>query len=44
MDLVLPIHPYVWISDSIFGKRVLKYLENRGNLDYHQLNVFLVAL
>ena len=30
------------LYDSVFGKRVLTYWENRGNLDYHQMNVFMV--
>ncbi len=30
--------------DSVFGKGVLTYWENRGNLDYHQTNVFTVAI
>ncbi len=30
--------------DSVFGKRVLMYWENRGNLKYHQMNVFMAAM
>ena len=30
--------------DSIFGKRVLTYWENRGNPYYHQMNVFRVSM
>ncbi len=30
--------------DSVFGKRVLTYWENRGNLNLHQMNVFIVAM
>ena len=29
--------------DSVFGKRVLTYLENRGNPDYSQINGFMVG-
>ena len=32
------------INDSVFGKRVLMYWENRGNLNYHQMNVFMAAM
>ncbi len=32
------------IYDSVFGKRVLTDWENKGNLDYHQMNVFTVAM
>ena len=30
--------------DSELGKRVLTYWENRGDLDYNQMNVFIVAV
>ncbi len=30
--------------DSVLGKRVLTYWENRGNLDYTQMNVIIVAM
>ncbi len=30
--------------DSVFGKRVLTYWENRVNLDYHQMNLFTVTM
>ncbi len=35
-------HPLTY--DSVFGKRVLTYWEHRGNLNYHQMNVFTVAM
>ncbi len=30
--------------DYVFGKRVLTYCKNREDLDYHQINVFLLVL
>ncbi len=30
--------------DSVLVKRILTYLENRGNLDYSHMNVFTVAM
>ncbi len=32
------------IYDSVLGKRVLTYWKNRGNLDYHNMKVFVVAM
>ena len=32
------------LNDSVLGKRVLMYLENRRNLDFSQMNVFIVAM
>ncbi len=32
-----------WIFDSVLGKRVLTYWENRGNLDNSQMNLSIVA-
>ncbi len=32
------------MTDSVLGKRVLTYWENRGNLYYHWMNVFIVAM
>ncbi len=34
---------YYLSFDSIFGKRVLTYWENRGNPDYSQMNGFMVG-
>ncbi len=31
-------------NDSVFGKRVLTYWENRGNLDDSQMNVLIVPM
>ncbi len=31
------------IYDSVLGKRVLTYWENRGNPDYSQINGFMVG-
>ncbi len=30
--------------DSVFGKRVLTYWENRGTPDYCQMNEFMVCI
>ena len=30
--------------DSVLGKMVLTYWENGGNLDYTQMNVYVVAM
>ena len=30
--------------DSVFGKRVLMYRENRGNPGYSHMNVFIVSM
>ena len=30
--------------DSVFGKRVLTYWENRGTPDYSQMNEFMVCI
>ncbi len=32
---------YMTVTDSVFGKRVLTYWENRENFNYHQVNVFI---
>ena len=32
------------LFDSVFGKRVLTYWENRGTTDYSQLNGFIVGV
>ncbi len=31
-------------GDSVFGKRVLTYLGNRGIPDYSQMNVFMAGI
>ena len=31
-------------NDSVLGKRVLTYWENRGNIDYHHKKFFIVAM
>ena len=32
------------INDSVFGKIVLMYWENRGTVDYSQMNGFMVGI
>ncbi len=38
------IATHAMTCDSVFGKRVLTYWGNRGSLNYHQMNVFIVAM
>ncbi len=33
-----------WVYDSVFGKRVLMYWENRGTPDYSQMNGFIEVI
>ncbi len=32
------------IYDSVFRKRVLTYCENRGNLKYYQMDIFIATM
>ena len=36
--------PDLSIYDSVFGKRVLTYWENRGTPDYSQMNGFMAGI
>ncbi len=38
------LHESNSILDSIFGKRVLTYWENRGTPDYNQMNALMVGI
>ena len=34
----------MYMTDFVFGKRVLTYVENRGTPDYRQRNGFMVGI
>ncbi len=34
----------LFLNDSVFGKRVLTYWENRGTPDYREMNGFRVGI